>query len=334
MTDEPAERPRASGIPEPTAPESAAHAPGPNVGDAPEPIAGNAPEPIADQAPAAGQEPTDPGPAVPWAQPEAPVAGPDPIVPGADPALAAGTLWQPTGKPRSRRMRIVVAAIVVVGVLLVIGSIGSAINRASTGYASTLYGGSFEKLSSEDRKALSDRFDRMLAGKLDGLSQQQIEDRVVELVRGGLPRLDDASLVRRLRLQTTAIDAATEADCSAFSRASLAGQPVSSDIGLRVIANLDGKQLADWMDVQADAIEAELASAPPQRRVTQGDVETTLQSIFGGMDQAMIDRIVAVNDHPATSTDADVCAAVRAIYDSGVTLTTPDIELLARYDVS
>jgi len=149
-----------------------------------------------------------------------------------------------------------------------------------------------------------------------------------------LPRLDDASLVRRLKLQTRAIDGAAEADCGAFSRASLAGKQVSGDIGLRVIANLDGQALAEWMDLQADAIEAELASAPPQHRVTDSDVDTTLQSIFAGMDQAMIDRIVAVNDHPATSSDAEVCAAVRAIYDSGVTLTTPEIELLARYDVS
>jgi hypothetical protein len=290
-------------------------------------------EPAADPSePVADPPEPDTGPTVLWAE-SMPTGPSAPSGPDADTTLAAGTLWQPTGKPRSRRRRVAIAAFVIVASLLVIGSIGNALNRAKD-YASLVCGGSFQKLSDEDRRALGERFDRVLTGELDGLSHGQIETRVVELVRGGLPRLDDASLARRFQLQTLAIDAATEADCAAFSRASLAGQQVSSDTGLRVIANLDGLQLADWIDLQADAIEAELASAPPQRRATDSDVDATLQSIFGGMDQAMIDQVVAVNDHPATSSDADVCAAVRAICDKGVTLTTPEIELLARYDVS
>ena len=353
MTDEPAanqtepaaNQPEAAGAPppEPVAPEPEAAVPQPELAAAfgeasdPAPVV-TAPE-SQPTVPAPESQPAvpgpDPGPAVPWEQPTGaalPTSEPGP--PGAEPPLEAGTLWQPIGKPRGRGKRIAVAAIAVIAVLVVVAYIGSAINRAQSDFASTFYGGVYQKLSEPDRKALSARFDKALGSELDGMSQQQIQTHVAGLVKNGLPRLDDAALVRHLRLQTQALDAASEADCGAFARASLAGQPVANETGGRVIVNLDGQRLAEWISLQADAIEAELASSPPPRRVTDADVQTTLRSIFGGMDQPTIDTIVAANDHPATASDAEVCAAVRAIYDRGVTLTTPDLELLARYDVS
>jgi hypothetical protein len=271
------------------------------------------------------------------ATPEA--RGNAPVVPGTEAAASGGppqegALWQPTGGPPSRRRRIAVALIAVVGVIVIAAWIGNLVNRAAASYASEVYGGPFQKLSSADRDALEARFERILGHTLDGMSEDQIKARVEQLVLSGLPRLDDSHLVQRLRLETTAIDRALEADCAAFARASLGGRGVSPEIGTTLISKLEPPDLATWFGLQADAMEAELAASAAQQRVTDSDLQATYQAIFAAMDQASVDRIAAVNGDPAGATDAAACAAVRSIYDTSVKLGSPDIELMARLDIS
>jgi hypothetical protein len=289
------------------------------------------------------------GPGTPSGPPVGPPPGPG-SVPGATWGSAAGPAWSspavppppgpeagpmpPAAPPRKRgRLGLLLAAlgagagiiaVKVVSGLLVGSVVGSALGA--------FFGGPYQRLPSEVRNQFEQRVKTAVGSQLDGMSQATAADRLRTLVQRGLVRLDDATLVRHLTLQTQALDHGDSASCAGFARASIGGKPASADVSRGLMAALDDRSLQEFLDINIMGLEAEARAAPAARTVTDAQAQALFETLAGRLveqDIVAIQALVA----GTTTTDESACHAVRSLYDTALTMTPADVAVLARYDI-
>jgi hypothetical protein len=265
--------------------------------------------------------------------PDEPASPSTPTVP-TEPTLPPGTPLQPASAQKRSRRRLLLIGVGVFVLVMAGLALRTIVTQTAVDYAAQFFGGPLQRLPADQREALGLRFDTMLGDRFDGMSNQEIAADLERLVRGGMPRLDDARLVTRLQLQTKGLDAMTEAECAEFGRPSMSGQPVPNSVGQTLMKHLEAADLGVWLDIAADAVEAELAGTSPARRVSDAEAEQVFKEVFEGVEGETLTLITDVSANQATATDADVCTAIRTIYDLSLELASPSIELLARYDIS
>lgn len=240
----------------------------------------------------------------------------------------------PAAPPRKRgRLGLVLGALAagvgivafkVVSGLLVGSVVGSALG--------SFFGGPYQRLPSEVRSQFEQRVKTAVGSQLEGMSEASAADRVRSLVQHGLVRLDDATLVRHLTLQTQALDRGDAASCAGFARASIGGKPASPDIARGLMAALDDRSLQEYLDINVQGLEAEARAAPAARTVTEAQAQTLFETLAGRLGEQDIATIQALSAG-TTTTDEAACHAVRSLYDTALTMSPADVALLARYDI-
>jgi hypothetical protein len=250
------------------------------------------------------------------------------VFPGGAPESAGSP---PAGRPRAKWLAGLGVVAVVAGIALKFVLplvIGSAIGSAFSG----AFGGPWEKLPSDVRAGFEQRLETASAGQLKGLSDAQTGSKIEGWLTAGMPRLDDARLVRHLELLTQSLDQADEATCAAFGRHSVNGAALADDASEKLIGTLDQAALIEWIGLNVDAIEAELRGSPEAKVVSATESDAVLNRMVASMTEADLTTIGALSSGQ-TLPDAQACAAIRSLYGTTRALDPADKVVMARFDV-
>ena len=197
---------------------------------------------------------------------------------------------------------------------------------------SAFHGESFDRLPADQRQQLESRFAVAVGDSLRDLPAADAVARVDALATGGLPRLDDATLVEQLRLLAAALEATPTATCAAFSRVVVTGTS-DPDAIRTMLGSLDAGSYGRWMEIRVESLEAEAKGAPPARAVSQAALDAMWRS-FGGPYSAADDAALSAEQKGSPQPDTDVCAAHRHYYQSVLALGPTDLATFALYAVT
>ena len=159
---------------------------------------------------------------------------------------------------------------------------------------------------------------------LRALARSGAGDSVQALVAGGLVRLDDSLLIRRMELMSVMLDGSEVTICAALSR----GTPGSGQMTL-AMAELEGANLEDWAGL---LIEAQIASLEqrPASHVSAELLAHSVQTAMANLPDHEQTRITGIMSRFQTASDADACWAGRVLFQQGVALTEPERSQMAR----
>lgn len=218
------------------------------------------------------------------------------------------------------------AAVVAIKVLpfLAVGVVATALSGA--------FGGPWDRLPSDVRSGYEQRLKAAVADRFDGLSDAQVATEVQRLVASGLLRLDDARITRHLELQIVALGRSEERICADFGRRSFAGLPVADETSTAMISSLTTEGLVEWIGISVEAIEAESRGSPPPAAVVDAEASRLFELIFAGMGDADI-RTIGTITQGGSTTDAEACAAARALYAQTQLLDPASEAAIARLDI-
>ena len=273
------------------------------------------------------QSPPDP-PAWPGAGPSTPV---EPNV------LHGSPVPGDAAPPPKRRSR----AMIVGGIAILAGLIGSVGGKILIGLLaanvagaalSSVFGGPFDKLPGDVKDGFEKRLETAIGNRLDGKSDSEKEAQVTAWLRSGFSRLNDASLVRHLELEVEGLNKTDVGGCASFGRASIGGQPISSDTSNKIVGALDQLRIAEFLDLNITAIEAELRGSPAAVHVTAAQTSTAFETMIGGLGGPEL-RTLQNMTSGTSSTDAEVCTAIRGLYREALELDPAGKALVARFDV-
>lgn len=209
--------------------------------------------------------------------------------------------------------------------LILVGVAGEVIGVA--------FGGPYMRLPGDVRQGFESRLERAVGNTIDDLSDAEQAARIQALVDGGLPRLGDSQIDTNFRLASKAITSVDDASCATLARAIFAGTEQPEDASTKMVGSLSDSELQQWFEIRVAAIEAEVAGAPAAVVVGDDDVAPLYDKLFDLMNEEHLETIQAMSSG-ATVEDAAICAAVRGLYTSVLTLAPDEVTLFARYDIS
>jgi hypothetical protein len=275
-----------------------------------------------------------------WAPSQGMVPEPNTLAGGAtenspgDPAPPdpSGTGVGSGSKPPRRRGLLggaiaIAAAVAVLGVKLIIGFAAASVVSVALG---TVFGGPFERLPSDQQQALQQRFDAVVGDSLKGLSDADVTARVQSLEFGGLPRLDDATLVEYEGLWTSAIAAADVSSCASAARTKAGA--IDLAVSDKIISSLDTQQLGRWYDIAVTAMEA-TQKQTPARSVSTAANDAMVTAIGQALPPADVTNLQQLSSG-GTVSDTDACTAYRDLYHTAMSLDPTDRATFALSDVT
>jgi hypothetical protein len=277
-------------------------------------------------------------------QPDATPPGAPPPPPGAPQSPSSTPEWSsapwidpnatPPPKKRPKALLLGVlglgaALIATVGGKFLLGFLAASVVGSAV---SGLFGGPWDRLPSDVRSGYEQRLEAAVGKQLEGLSDADAKKKVEDWLAAGYLRLDDGRLIRHLDLEIEALGRAEEATCAAFGREAITGQTVSDDTGSKLISSLEQPALVEWIGLNVDAIEAELRGSPNPTRITDDESTAVLNELIEGLGQGELETFAAL-DSGGTATDAEVCHAVRLLYNTAKKLDPDSKAIMARFDV-
>jgi hypothetical protein len=284
--------------------------------------------------------PVQPGPSEPDTEPtpiDSPAAGPPSGIP---------TYWLSAGGPPAERPRrrfgrlarlagIGVALLAVIGIKVLAGMVAGSVATTAFG---AVFGGPWEHLPADVRSDYDKRLETAIGPQIKGLSDADAATRVQDIIRRGLSRLDNQSLVRHLTLEIAALDATDQPTCASFGRASISGRTPDPQVGQRLVAALDAARYQEYVGVNIAGAEAEARQSPPVQPVDPSGqaVLGRLLSRLSATQLTTLQAMAASSGATASgaSSDADACGVIRSIYDAVLRLDAADLAIIARVDVT
>lgn len=247
--------------------------------------------------------------------------------------LAAEIALPPTPAPRPRRRFQAVAAglVVVVGYLGIKFLLGFVVAGAAAGAIGAVFGGPWDHLPSDTRDRYEARIEAAIGDSLKGLSDADQAKRLTDMQAGGLPRLDDSTLVDRVQIFNAALNATDEHTCAMVMRVSF-GDPIDKDSAKKLIGSLSTTAFSRWVEIAIEAIEAQAKAAPPARTPSEAASSAMYDAVFAGVSATDQATIASVSSGTAVS-DGVLCAAGRAIYAAGLGLEPTQRATFALVDV-
>lgn len=261
-------------------------------------------------------------------EPEAPVSPETPAAPEAWVPAAAPPV-ESTAKTSSTRRRagiigIILALLAIPGAKFVLPLI---VGQTALAVIGAAMGGPYAKLPADVRAGFEQRFERVAPTGFTGMSEQEQADWIKDALSDGMPRLGDDLLVRRLSLQTLALEKADTSTCAAFALE----DPVTDETSTKLVGYLDGDDLEDWFDIAISAIEAHAAGTAAPEAPSDAEFEPVFGAVFAGMAAADQEAVVALAEGNAD--EATACQAWLAVYRAIETLEPATRAMAARYDV-
>lgn len=241
----------------------------------------------------------------------------------------------PTPSPKQRNRGVLAGIGALVVVVAVVGGkilIGVLTATVVGGALSGMFGGPYEKLPADQRQQFDQRLDAALGKSLDGLSDAETSAKLQALLSGGLPRLDDASLIKHLQIFAKIIRTADTETCGKLARSTVVGK-VDEDAARKAIASLDTPTFGTWVDVNVKAIEAESRGSPPARAPDAAAMNQILTGLVSKLSSADAATLGSMANGTLVS-DADACSAYRDLYGLMAGYDQSTLAKLALYDVA
>lgn len=236
----------------------------------------------------------------------------------------------PATSTASRRRKAGIVA-VIVALLAIPGAkfllpllAGGAISVVISGGA---FVGPYERLPPDVRSAYQERIEAVEPPSFQTWAEAAQATWIESALVGGTPRLDDAELIRRLELQTTALRRADTATCAAFATET----PITDATTGRLLHHLRDAELVDWYDIAIRAIEAQVAAVEIPRVISDTEAEALLVRVIEAAPPAESDAMQAL--FAGTADPALACAGFRALYEGIARLDPVDLAIAARLDV-
>ncbi|HEV8488982.1 MAG TPA: hypothetical protein VGQ58_04275 [Candidatus Limnocylindrales bacterium] len=223
-------------------------------------------------------------------------------------------------------------------ILAVAAAIAGAVGVRFLGQqAASLLGTSFaggevwNRLPTEARDDFERRI-KAVAGDVEDMSEAEASQAIQARVQAGMLRLDDATLVRRLTLQTVALGKLDEATCGQFAQASFAGRPQPEGVAVKLMGAMTEAELRDWFNIAVLALEADAGKSPEPRTVSGAETDAVFERLLGSLDSTSLEAIQTGADPAATP--AEACLGARTLYNAIEQLADTDRGLIALADVS
>lgn len=264
-------------------------------------------------------------------EPPPPIEAPQPQQPVSEPALSEPQAQRAGGLKRFGTVGVVIAGVLGFAVwkfvlpLVLVGVAGQVFGAA--------FGGPYNRLPGDVRQGFEQRFEAAVGEEFKSQTEAEQEARVVALVTGGLPRLDDAHIDTNYRLTVKGMQAVDAASCANIATAFFAGTEPPDEAFTALVGTLSDAELQQWFEIRLLAIEAESRGAPPAVLVGDEAVNPLFDKLFVAMNETDRDTFVQLSNG-ATVDDAKLCAAMRGIYGASLTLAPSEVVLFARYDIS
>ncbi len=144
-----------------------------------------------------------------------------------------------------------------------------------------------------------------------------------ELVRNGLRRLDNESLLKRAAWMNQILRNLDVETCAAFARGTANTAQVRA-----ATKKLDAVSLKAWIDVTFKAAVAELQGTS-NRMVSKQDIELAQEEFRRGLAQKELDRLAALPGDDAEVADSDACWTVRILYERVLEMREPHRSVMA-----
>jgi hypothetical protein len=209
--------------------------------------------------------------------------------------------------------------------LILVGAAGQVFDAA--------FGGPYMRLPQDVRAGFEQRIEAAVGDRFEGKSDAELATGILALVKAGLPRLHDGLVTRNFELTGKAMGAVDVPSCAAVSRAFITGAEPPNDPITAMVGTLSDAELQEWFEIRVSAVEDEVAGSPPVIDISDEEVAPLYDKIFAVMDPAHIQTIGSIAGGQEVE-DEPLCAAVRGLYFSVLTLPAEDVTLFARYDVS
>jgi len=245
---------------------------------------------------------------------------------------APGVASPPAPAPNRLRRSLIWGGVAGLGVIAVKVALSLLAVSVAGHLLGAVFGGPYQRLPDDVRGGFEQRLDAALNHQLDGLSDADQKARLNALIFGGLPRLDDATVLAHLRLQVAAVAKADVPTCAAYARIDFAQAKAPTDLSLKLIALLDDAQLQQWAEINVEAIEAEVHKSPAARTVAASDVAPAFGTVLQSMPTADLATVQSMVSG-STVSDAAACSAERSINTEAFKLPPSDLALVARYVV-
>jgi hypothetical protein len=291
-----------------------------------------------DDAPRAGS--ADAQPAV---TPGAPPPVPPPLFPtdrqiigaAGTPAAESGSEAPPPAKKGGRAKLGAALAVgaAILGAIAVKFVLPVVLVGVAGGVLGSAFGGPYMQLPSDVRSGFEGRLETALGDSFGDLPEDQQTTRVIQLISGGMPRLDDALIAQDFRLTAKALVAVDDASCASVARSNFALSEASDEASNALLGTLAGAELQQWFEIRVTAIEAEVRGTPAQVVITDDDVDPAWQRLSLVMSEADIATMTSLGSG-GTVDDAALCAALRGLHSSVLSLSPSDALILARWFVS
>jgi hypothetical protein len=240
-----------------------------------------------------------------------------------------------TRSPR-RRGRVTAAALgslAIAAALLLKFVIPLVLGGVAASAMGSLFGGPWDRLPSDTQSRLEQRFDAAMGDSLKGLSDADRGTHLEAMLTGGLPRLDDQTLIRRLQIESASLDATDEKTCAAFAQEFVKGH-VTTETSRKVLGSLDPQRYGEWIEINLTALEAESKGAPPRRVPSQADADAMSAALVGRVPPNHLATMQALDADGTAVLDAASCSAARAVYVAGLGLDPKTLATLALVEVS
>lgn len=252
--------------------------------------------------------------------------------------VPAPVAWDSRGsgsspKPaRTRRGQILVVIVAIVAALAGAAGARFLFQQGASLLGSSFAGGEVWNRLPADARGDFERRIKAAAGDIENMSDGAARSEIQTRVQSGMRRLDDATLVRRLTLQTVALGKLDDASCGAFAQASFAGRAPPQAIAVKLIGALTDAELIEWFNMAVLALEAESRKSPDQRSASGAEADAAFERLLGSLDSASLEQIQRGAAATASSTEA--CAGSRVLYDAVERMPDSDRQLIALADVS
>ena len=174
------------------------------------------------------------------------------------------------------------------------------------------FGGPYNRLPSDVRSGFEQRFEAAVGDSFDDQTEAEQEARLVALVEGGLPRLDDAHIETNFRLTVKGLQAVDETSCGAIARSFFEGAEAPDDAFTALIATLSDAELQQWFEIRILALEAAARGTPAAVSVDDATVDPLFDKLFAAMSPTDVDTFVQMGNG-GTIDDARLCSAARGI---------------------
>lgn len=279
--------------------------------------------------PSSGDEPTETsGTGAPPPPADAPSTVPAPVA-----WDSRGNGSAPSPKPaRTRRGQILVVVVAIAAALGGAAAARFAFQQGGSLLGSNFAGGEVWNRLPSDARADFERRIKAAAGDIESMSDAAARTQIQTRVQSGMRRLDDATLVRRLTLQTVALGKLDEASCGAFAQASFGGRAPPQAIAVKLIGALTDAELIEWFNMAVLALEAESRKSPDQRSASGAETDAAFERLLGSLDSASLEQIQ--RGAAATASPTEACAGSRVLYDAVERMPDSDRQLIALADVS